>query len=80
MSALKAPIMFLVLTCLLSMPLITLLPTSGREELDRSGLGLRGVFKKLGELPPKVARSLKVMYVNGLVNGFAMGILLPSHT
>ncbi|RLE95749.1 MAG: hypothetical protein DRJ96_07990 [Thermoprotei archaeon] len=71
--ALKAPMALLAATCAVSTITLLLLPPISRGSTRVEGL--RGVIRGLRDLPPTVSRSLKVMYINGLVNGLAMGIL-----
>ncbi|RJS89724.1 MFS transporter [Candidatus Bathyarchaeota archaeon] len=72
--ALKIPLLLLVLLSLISLLTLLLLPSHrGGTDVRRSGF--REVFKMLGEMPGYVLRSLRVIYVNGFINGLAMGIL-----
>ena len=78
--ALKSPIVFLAVSCLISTIMLLFLPPRSRKGIGGKGRGNVGegfkeVLAVLGRLPTKVARSLRVIYVNGLINGLAMGIL-----
>jgi len=76
LTALKAPIAFLAAMCSISLLTVLLLPPLEKSrEAGRAKTGLRRVFRELGRMPGSAARSLKVIYGSGLVNGIAMGIL-----
>ena len=75
--ALKSPAIFLAILSLASALTIFLIPDIGSRV--RSGQMFKQGFKQvssiLRSLPPAISRSLKVMYFNGVANGFALGIL-----
>lgn len=75
--ALKSPIVFLALSCFLSMITLYFLPSYKGDKLTShsKGSGFKLILDKLREMPHDIAMSIKVMYVNGLINGIAMGIL-----
>lgn len=75
--ALKSPIVFLALSCFFSMVTLYFLPTSKKTETIHQDekIGFRTVLRKLKEMSNDIARSIKVIYINGLINGVAMGIL-----
>ncbi len=72
-TALRSPFYFLAVMSLVSLLLSFLLPsvTSGKV----SSPSFRGVIKAVRSLPSDVARSVKAIYFNGIVNGIAMGIM-----
>jgi len=74
-TALKSPIIFLAAMTLISATTLIFLPkiaSSENPKIKASFLKIKSVFKTL---PREVSRSLKTIYFNGAVNGFAMGIL-----
>ena len=75
--ALKAPIAFLALACLISLIMLLFLPEIVTRRSRGTAIfeGFKVVLTKLKEMPKDIARSIKVMYVNGVINGFAVGIL-----
>jgi len=72
--ALKTPIILLAFFSIVSLLTLLFLPSYGGGAVVKSK-GFRDLFRKLGEIPQYIARSLKVIYVNGFINGLAMGIL-----
>ena len=75
--ALKSPIVFLALSCFFSTITLYFLPSSrGDKSIHHEEItGIRAILDKLKDMPRDIARSIKVIYVNGLINGIAMGIL-----
>ncbi len=75
--ALKAPIIFLTISCLISTATLIFLPSISYKRVDVSKIneGFKEILMEMKSLPDHIARSLKVIYVNGLINGLAMGIL-----
>lgn len=78
--ALKSPIVFLAVSCLISTITLMFLPPRSEKDVDvreRRNFGERfnEVLTILKRLPTGIARSIKVIYVNGLINGLAIGIL-----
>jgi len=69
--ALKTPIVLLALLSLSSLLTLLSLPSVGGGRVERFG----EVVRRLRETPRRAARSLRVMYINGAINGFAMGII-----
>lgn len=78
LTALKSPAIFLAILSFISALMVLPLPEASSGNFNRrSGLG--GTFKHLSSLmkslPTSISRSLKVIYFNGVANGFALGIL-----
>ena len=73
--ALKSPIIFLVVTAFGSLLTFGFLPeikAGGNPRLQTGFLKIRSVLKSL---PREISTSLKTIYFNGVVNGFALGIV-----
>ncbi len=79
LAALKSPIAFLAISCLASAIAMGFLPSINAREPSGGGCSwraaLEGVLGSLKALPPGISRSIKAIYVNGFVNGIAMGII-----
>ncbi len=73
LTALRSPFYFLAAMSLLSLILSLLLPKTASEKV--SSTSFREVVRAVRSLPPEVARSVKAIYFNGVVNGIAMGIM-----
>ncbi|MCD6154595.1 MAG: MFS transporter [Candidatus Verstraetearchaeota archaeon] len=74
-TALKAPIILLTVFSAFSAITIIFLPKIEMNVGEVVGGSFRDLLKILRSLPERTARSFKVIYVNGLINGFAMGII-----
>lgn len=79
--ALKSPAILLASLSLASILMIFPIPEIGNapNNSPRIWQGLRRISTILRSLPSAVSRSLKVMYLNGVVNGFALGILQTAY-
>jgi MFS family permease len=79
--AFKSPIVFLAIMSLASLMTLFLIPEIPRkanpEDRKRRKMisGMKEVVEILKTLPSSVSRSIKTIYVNGLINGVGMGIL-----
>mgnify|MGYP000639711133 CR=1 FL=1 len=74
-TALKSPIIFLAVMTLISATTLTFLPKTTTSENLKIKAGFIKIKSAFKTLPREVSRSLKTIYFNGAVNGFAMGIL-----
>ncbi len=76
--ALKSPVLFLIISSLASLATLTLIPEFKAGTANRYTSSIILQFKEIisimKSLPDYIARSLKVIYLNGLINGIAMGI------
>ncbi len=78
LAALKSPIIFLAVTCLISLAILFFLPpvsAVGEGSTGRSEIGFKDVFKTLRSVSPSISRGLKAIYFNGAINGVAVGIV-----
>ncbi len=76
-AALKSPIIFLVISSLASLVTLLFIPEYKIGRLVEAGgvvSGIREVLSTMKEVPSYIARSLRVIYLNGLINGVAMGV------
>lgn len=74
LTALKSPIILLAAASAASLLSLTRLPRGG----GAGGRGLRPILEGLKRLGPKTSRSLKAIYLNGAINGLALGIMMTS--
>jgi len=73
--AIKSPIIFLavmVLGSLITTIFLPSIPAGSKPSIKTGFEGIKGVLKTL---PRMISRSLKIMYLNGVINGFSMGII-----
>jgi predicted MFS family arabinose efflux permease len=74
--AIKSPIIFLavmVLGSLITTIFLPSIPTTRSNPEIKTGLEeVRSILKTL---PKTISRSLKIMYLNGIINGFSLGII-----
>ncbi|MEM4021284.1 MAG: MFS transporter [Nitrososphaerota archaeon] len=73
--AMKSPIIFLALMTLGSLITVIFLPSTPASTNPRIKPGLSEVKAAIKSLPEAVSRSLKIMYLNGAINGFSLGII-----
>ena len=72
--ALKSPIAFLAFTCLLSAITLFFLPNS-EKGLTKERQRFSAVIREIKSMPRSIAVSIETIYVNGFINGFAVGML-----
>jgi len=73
--AIKSPIIFLAVMVLGSLITTIFLPSIPARSNPSIKTGLEDVKNLLKTLPKTVSRSLKIMYLNGIINGFSLGII-----
>jgi len=73
--ALKSPIIFLSIMTFASLLMLIPMPRIGQSGESKLATGIARVRSVFKQLPSEISRSLKTIYFNGVVNGFAMGIL-----
>ena len=73
--AIKSPIIFLAVMVLGSLITTIFLPSIPARSNPSIKVGLEDVKNLLKTLPKTVSRSLKIMYLNGIINGFSLGII-----
>lgn len=78
LAALKSPAIFLAILSLASVLMVLPLPEAASESFNRGskpGSTFKNLSSLMKSLPASTLRSLKVIYFNGVANGFALGIL-----
>jgi len=73
--AIKSPIIFLAVMVLGSLITTIFLPSIPARSNPSIKTGLEDVKNLLKTLPKTISRSLKIMYLNGIINGFSLGII-----
>jgi MFS family permease len=73
--AIKSPIIFLALMVLGSLTATIFLPGTPARSNPGIKTGFEEVKNALKALPRAVSGSLEIMYLNGVINGFSMGII-----
>lgn len=76
--ALKSPMIFLALLTLISLVTLIPLPSMGERgtiKLNELRREFKSVMKIIRGMPPTVSRSIKTIYLNGAINGLAIGII-----
>jgi MFS family permease len=73
--AIKSPIIFLAVMVLGSLITTIFLPSIPARSNPSIKTGLEDVKNLLKTLPKAISRSLKIMYLNGIINGFSLGII-----
>ena len=80
--ALRTPFIFLAFISLIAMFSSLLLPKNRKSQSEKSNRKVvfsgSGIKKALGSLSWKVRKSIYTIYVNGIINGFGMGIVNTS--
>jgi MFS family permease len=73
--AIKSPIIFLAVMVLGSLITTIFLPSIPARSNPSIKTGFEEIKGVLKTLPRMISRSLKIMYLNGVINGFSMGII-----
>ncbi len=76
-AALKSPFIFFAATSVISAIMLIKLPSlpTPKTSAETASLHLKALLKHLQQLPPETSRSIKTIYINGVMNGISMGIM-----
>ena len=79
-TALRTPFIFLAIVSLIALISSLSLPKGRKSNIttDKSHFNFQGIKDSLNKLSTEAKRSIYVIYVNGVVNGFGMGIVNTS--
>ena len=79
-TALRTPFIFLAIVSLIALISSLSLPKGRKSNIttDRSHFNFQGIKDSLNKLSTEAKRSIYIIYVNGVVNGFGMGIVNTS--